>query len=74
MSAYFKKIGDALDPTWYATSGAGQFLAAIVKRKPETWTVETGKSNDPVTALTVPSLEAAFDYVNDILSGLVKVK
>lgn len=74
MSAYFRKIGDAELPTWYATSAAGSFIAAVVRRGPDRWAVETGKSSEPVTAVVVPSLEVAFDFVNDQLSGVVKVK
>ncbi len=73
MSAYFRKLDDKPLPTWAATSSAGSFIAAVVKRDRE-WLVETGKTGEGQVHFRTPSLESAFDFVSDHLSGIVKVK
>ncbi len=73
MSAYFRKLDDKKVPTWAATSSAGSFIAAVVKRDGE-WLVETGKTGEDLVHFRTPSLEQAFDFVSDQLSGVIKVK
>ena len=73
MSAYFRRVETQIDPTWHATSSAGNFVAAIIKAG-EVWQVQTGKSNNPTVHLDTPSLEQAMDYVLEDLMAVLPVR